>query len=99
MFLQLLTDQQHYTSLWSAAASMRDKIADFGAKVATAGLEPSSSSTPHAGLLLESEMTHVMYAMHSEACKDFCHAHMDAERQCMMRKNTQTKQKTQYYAQ
>ena len=52
MFLQLLTDQQHYTSLWSAAASMRDKIADFGAKVATAGLEPSSSSTPHEGLPL-----------------------------------------------
>ena len=47
MFLQLLTYQQHYTSLWSAAASVRDKIAHFGAKVATAGLEPSSSSTPH----------------------------------------------------
>ena len=47
MFLQLLTDQQHYANLWSAAAIMRDKMADFGAKVATVGFEPSSSSDPH----------------------------------------------------
>ena len=39
-------------------------------------------------------MTHVMYAMHSEACKDFCHAHVDAERQCMMRKTSKHNKNT-----
>ena len=52
VFLQLLTDQQHYANLWSAAAIMKDKMADFGSKVATGGFEPSSSSTPHEGLTL-----------------------------------------------
>ena len=58
MFLQLLTDQQHYANLWSAAAIMRDKMADFGSKVATVGFEPSSSSTPHEGLTLALQPSH-----------------------------------------
>ena len=52
MFSQLLTDQQHDANLWSAAAIMRDNMAEFGSKVATVGFEPSSSSTPHEGLTL-----------------------------------------------
>ena len=52
MFLQLLTDQQHYANLWTAAAIMKDKMADFGSKVATGGFEPSSSSTRHERLTL-----------------------------------------------
>ena len=52
MFLQLLTDQQHCANLLSAAAIMREHMADFASKVATEGIEPSSSSTPHEGLTL-----------------------------------------------
>ena len=46
MFLQLLTDQQHYANQWTAAAIMKDNIAELGSRVATAGgFEPSSSPT------------------------------------------------------
>ena len=58
MFLQLLTDQQHYAKLWTAASIMKDKMADFGAQVATCVLGSSSSVSQPKPMSLALQPTH-----------------------------------------
>ena len=57
MFLQLLSSQQHYAHLWSAAEIMKGKMADFGAQVATSGQSSSSSASQPAPLSLALQPT------------------------------------------
>ena len=55
MFLQHLSMQNHYAHLWAVAAIMKDKMGEFGAKVAC--MQKSSSSSGGSGLggLLDSQ--------------------------------------------